>query len=105
VAFVTKFRQFALAPMAGLRTAMKKSWSYSLAITVRLPIDARQMSVKMSDMRSTPKPKRTQSKLSLPRSFTLRDLNRLRERLREAGFVPPSPSEIERIHRLIAGDE
>ena len=111
------------------------------------------MSVKMSDMKSTPKPKRTQSKLSLPRAFTLRDLNRqpakvlaacdlhgavrirtrdgrayrlkpeapepdrtakveslvarrerLRERLRQAGFVPPAPGEIERINRLIAGD-
>ena len=30
---------------------------------------------------------------------------RLRERLRAAGFVPPSPAEIERINRIIAGEE
>ncbi len=30
---------------------------------------------------------------------------RLRQRLRAAGFVPPSPAEIERINRLIAGEE
>ena len=35
----------------------------------------------------------------------VRDAKIIRVRDREAGFVPPSPSEIERIHRLIAGDE
>ena len=30
---------------------------------------------------------------------------RLRQRLRAAGFVPPSPAEIERINRIIAGEE
>lgn len=30
---------------------------------------------------------------------------RLRQRLRAAGFVPPSPAEMERINRLIAGEE
>ena len=112
------------------------------------------MSVKMSDMRSTTKSKKSQSRASAAQSFTLRDLNRqpakvlaacdlhgtvrirtrdgrsyclkpempgpsrtaqvdslvarrqqLRQRLRAAGFVPPSPAEIERINRLVAGEE
>jgi hypothetical protein len=29
----------------------------------------------------------------------------LRQRLRAVGFVPPSPAEIERINRIIAGEE
>lgn len=29
----------------------------------------------------------------------------LRQRLRAAGFVPPSPAETDRIHRIIAGEE
>lgn len=35
-----------------------------------------QESAKMSDMRPSPRSKRIESKLRLPRSFTLRDLNR-----------------------------
>lgn len=30
---------------------------------------------------------------------------RLREQLRAAGFVPPSPAEMEQINRIIAGEE
>ena len=30
---------------------------------------------------------------------------RLRQQLRAAGFVPPSPAEMERINRIIAGEE
>ena len=47
--------------------------------------------------------------LASPRTAQVESLvarrQRLRQRLRAAGFVPPSPAEIERINRLIAGEE
>jgi hypothetical protein len=113
-----------------------------------------RMSDKMSDMKPPATSRKPRSRSALPRSFTLRDLNRqparvlaacdlhgavqiqtrdgrsyslkaeapppprtaqvetlvasrqrLRQRLQAAGFVPPSPAEIERINRIIAGEE
>ncbi len=58
--------------------------------------DGRSYSLKTE----TPEPSRTAQVDSL-----VERRQRLRQRLRAAGFVPPSGAEVERINRIIAGEE